>query len=1011
MRFFLNFFFLSFSSFSIFAQGQSIYDITTVIDPAEVRMQVLNDDPTEEQQRLLREQSSWNEWATPHPKWRCIMSTATKLPHRAFGPAIAVEGSNVVERAQNFVDNELSTFGVTYADAWQTETKMGQHEWAFAQQSHEGVPVKGGQIVTKWWNDQLVMWGADWYEIPALDPNLEPLSELAQQEAASSGIELDEWINVEPGAMQWVPTRGEGNDLDWHLTRVWMVSGRVGAVPRRYETGVDVHTGEVIWRQNRVLHIDGKWGMSAGNGKPERAVLRMGLDRPAEAMVISGSISAEVHEFYPYEETVNLPMPWLGLPIPGGNVYTDADGGFISDATGPEFVEVPLQGLWSTVYTNGNTPLLGVQLADGYNNLDFTNLGNEKERSAYRSVSLIHDHMKSLMPNFTDLDWSIPTNIDVEGECNAFYDGQSVNFYDLAGGCNPTSLIADVVWHEYGHGINDYYYSSLGANFNNGAMGEGYADLWAMSLGNIAEIGKGFYTDSEDGIRVYDEDPKVYPEDLVGQVHADGEIICGAWYDTHLLLGGDWSATMALFVDAYAGLQATAPNGSEGQAYTDVLLDVLQADDDDGDLSNGTPNDLAIVEGFDIHGITIFSYAEIDHSPQEFASAESTIEIEAETFIIFPYNLYFDEVNLWYRTEIGGDWTQVAMDNPDENAVFTAEIPAQEAGSVIAYYMGITDDFGGLSAVTPFAAANASYPNLPHYLLVGVEPVLINDSDEYSDFGSWTTGLPGQDNATTGIWEEAIPVGSYAEAGDPSTIVAPTQDHTLGFAGYAFLTGLNPGVNAGIGANDVDDGKTTLLSPVIDLTPYANPVMAYWRWYVNAPPTGANPASDWWQVELSNDGGQTWQYLENTLQQDVSWRRNAFRIADVIEPTSEFQMRFIASDSTTIGEYLDGGSLIEAAVDDIILYDLASGQHVEESLESPVLAFPNPTRDVVELQGWMPGSTVRLMETASGRLVRNWRVNDLQLRVDLSGLAAGHYQFVGTDLNGKKAHWAVELVE
>ena len=996
------------------AQDDTVYDISTVIDPAEVRMEPLNDVPSEEQQRLLREQSSWYEWAESHPKWRCIMSAASELPHRAFGPAIAVAGSTLEDRAQAFVESDLAAFGVAYDGDWQTETKMGQHEWAFARQSHEGVPVRGGQIVTKWWNGQLVMWGADWYEIPEMDPGLEPLSDLAQQEAASSGIEMDEWVGVESGELQWVPTRGEGNALDWHLTRVWMVSGRVGAVPRRYETGVDVHTGEVIWRRNQVLHIDGKWGMAAGNGKPERAVLRMGLDRPVEAesaMVISGSISADVHEFYPYEEAVSLSMPWLGLPIPGGNVYTDVDGGFISDATGPEFVEVPLQGRWSTVYTNGLTPMLGVQFADGYNDLDFSDLGNKKERSAYRSVSLIHDHMKSLMPDFSDLDWSLPTNIDVAGECNAFYDGQSVNFYDLGGGCNPTSLIADVVWHEYGHGINDYFYSSLGANFNNGAMGEGYADLWAMSLGDIAEIGKGFYTDNENGIRVYDEDPKVYPEDLVGEVHADGEIICGAWYDTHLLMGGDWNTTMALFVDAYAGLQATTPNGSEGQAFTDVLLDVLQADDDDGDLSNGTPNDLAIVEGFDIHGISVFSYAEIDHSPEEFASAGTAIEIEAESFIVFPYNLYFDAVNLWYRTEVGGDWMQVAMDNPNGNSVFTAEIPAQEAGSVIAYYMGITDDFGGLSAVTPFAAANASYPNLPHYVLVGVEPVMINDSDEYSDFGSWTTGLPGQDNATTGIWEEAIPVGSYAEAGDPSTIVAPTQDHTLGFAGYAFVTGLNPGVNAGIGANDVDAGKTTLLSPVIDLTPFANPVMAYWRWYVNAPPTGANPASDWWQVELSNDGGQTWQFLENTLQQDVSWRRNAFRVADIIEPTSEFQMRFIASDSTTLGEYLDGGSLIEAAVDDIILYDLASGQNVLAAAENSVFIFPNPTRDFLEMQGWMPGSTVRLIETASGRLVRSWRMEDLDMRVDLRGLAAGHYQFVGTDCNGQKAHWSVELVE
>ena len=111
-------------------------------------------------------------------------------------------------------------------------------------------------------------------------------------------------------------------------------------------------------------------------------------------------------------------------------------------------------------------------------------------------------------------------------------------------------------------------------------------DFWAMSLGDIAEIGKGFYEENNDGIRKYDSDPKVYPDNLVGEVHADGEIIAGAWYDTHLLMGGDWDATLALFVDAYPGLQATAPNGNEGQAFTDVLLDVLQADDDDNDFDD-----------------------------------------------------------------------------------------------------------------------------------------------------------------------------------------------------------------------------------------------------------------------------------------------------------------------------------------------------------------------------------------------------------------------------------------
>ena len=34
-----------------------------------------------------------------------------------------------------------------------------------------------------------------------------------------------------------------------------------------------------------------------------------------------------------------------------------------------------------------------------------------------------------------------------------------------------------------------------------------------------------------------------------------------------------------------------APNGDEGVLYTNLLLEVLYGDDNDNDLTNGTPND------------------------------------------------------------------------------------------------------------------------------------------------------------------------------------------------------------------------------------------------------------------------------------------------------------------------------------------------------------------------------------------------------------------------------------
>jgi hypothetical protein len=236
------------------------------------------------------------------------------------------------------------------------------------------------------------------------------------------------------------------------------------------------------------------------------------------------------------------------------------------------------------------------------------------------------------------------------------------------------------------------------------------------------------------------------------------------------------------------------------------------------------------------------------------------------------------------------------------------------------------------------------------------------------------------------------------------------MDHTDGIDGFCFVTGQSPGADAGIGANDVDAGHTTLRSPVIDLSSYEDPVFSYWRWFANAPASGANPASDWWQVQISNNGGATWTYLENTLQQDISWRRMAFRVADVLEPTAQFRIQFIASDSTTVGEYLDGGSLIEAAVDDIILYDLASGNGVTDGESAAVSApsgFPNPAHGAVLLSGWHPVSTLRI-HALHGGLVAELRTGaDGTVTFDTSALAAGSYTVTGLDAAARRAAWTL----
>lgn len=108
---------------------------------------------------------------------------------------------------------------------------------------------------------------------------------------------------------------------------------------------------------------------------------------------------------------------------------------------------------------------------------------------------------------------------------------------------------ADIILHEYGHAIQDNtapgVYMGDGDNgYGNetGAMGEGFCDFWAAVAGleaslqtNFPEawVGEwdalGYITGPQLYMRTVDSE-KIYPDDMVGQVHTDGEIwSAGLW--------------------------------------------------------------------------------------------------------------------------------------------------------------------------------------------------------------------------------------------------------------------------------------------------------------------------------------------------------------------------------------------------------------------------------------------------------------------------------------------------
>ena len=222
--------------------------------------------------------------------------------------------------------------------------------------------------------------------------------------------------------------------------------------------------------------------------------------------------------------------------------------------------------------------------------------------------------------------------------------------------------------------------------------------------------------------------------------------------------------------------------------------------------------------------------------------------------------------------------------NQDEYEAF---IPPQAGGTHVDYYI-VAEDTDGNRAVHPSGA-----PVEVHSFFVGtITPVVEHDFE--SDQG-WTVGDV-DDNATTGIWERCDPQGTEAQ---------PEDDHTPDPGNKAYITQCAAG--SGQGAYDVDGGKTTLFSPVFDLSTYPNAWVRYYRWYSND--TGGSPETDDWLVDVTDDGGSTWARMDSLRSSDRAWRLVERNLEEYIELTSQVQFRFIAADD-------EPGSVVEAGIDD-----------------------------------------------------------------------------------------------
>jgi carboxypeptidase T len=309
---------------------------------------------------------------------------------------------------------------------------------------------------------------------------------------------------------------------------------------------------------------------------------------------------------------------------------------------------------------------------------------------------------------------------------------------------------------------------------------------------------------------------------------------------------------------------------------------------------------------------------------------------------------------------------------------------------------------GGISVnATLTIAAEGWTQSIDTSFVIG-EPVPFLIDDAELDLG-WTKGLPG-DTATSGRWVRGDPVGTN-NAGQPCN---PEDDATAAPGVNAFVTG-NGGGSAS--TDDVDNGITTLISPIFDLSGVGPATLSYARWFADF-----TVADDVFAVALSNDGGTNWTPLENLALTANQWNQVSFPVSAYLPQTANMRLRFIASDAPN-------NSVVEAAVDElkVTIFDQAprlnvygkpqigqtvmfhvTGQPGDKFAIAYSLTPPTPSGPIFGAKRW--GTTMMTGTIPAGRLAR--LPASVPSSPTLPGTTMYFRALVGTPGNYQPTNWA-----
>ncbi len=637
---------------------------------------------------------------------------------------------------------------------------------------------------------------------------------------------------------------------------------------------------------------------------------------------VSGVLTGMFHPQFKDDPLEIAVWPYARLTIGSTNYLTDINGEWTEylSASPPWSFTTTHYGTFCDVNNGTGTDAnYSTSFSAAMFNFGWTSATSAvNEMNLYYQVNKIHAHVRDTLL-YSGMNYRMPAKVnDSSTPDNAYFDGTGINFGAGASIFYDLSLFCDIVFHEYTHGVTHkiYPYGALPYSGQSGAIDEGLSDFFPCSMTDNPLIGDGgLYRSGTEYMRRCNSS-RSYPANWVGEVHADGQIISGAWWKIRNELGRHVTE-MLIHQTRFAF----------PEDFEEFFWATLAADDDDSDISNGTPNARLLYDSYFAHGIGPGYNLIVDHTPLPNTEVTTGNYSVRATFIA-TLGIQADSARVAYRID-GGSWTSLPMSIVF--GVYRSNIPAQAYGTTVEYYIYCLDN-GGYPICSPSDAPSSWHtfivmqdttppvvsaipvsrwfeyawpPQLSatvtdehgiasvnvHGRIGGITlpPTAMAETDTP---GIWRGNLPGvpAGNDTVRYWIEATDIALsphttvFPPTGEFFTVVLPGYDEDIeatnrGLTTYGIRSTYtnqwervpmnNPYSSGGYsyaftdaGSGEYgDNGSGALSTPQLRIGEVAT--LTFWH-RMKAEAHSSNPSYAWdgGIVEVSTDGGATWIQVE-----------------------------------------------------------------------------------------------------------------------------------------------------